>query len=200
MDIPGITVILPTLSAVPTRSSSQTESDSDQASRTLSNDEPTSTGSRDYPVFPNGDYIQKFYRVNQKLTKLDVDLYNACYLPFRNLPYDNYNEKRAVRGDGPDEEPLPPNAPQPTYEITSAPCKRQASINANCYFKNTNGTYSGLEVSQEWDVQQQCYCEQYPFFDSVKGCMECFRQHGGIAGKFFSLTSQTDIRHIGTKE
>ncbi|CDM29708.1 unnamed protein product [Penicillium roqueforti FM164] len=44
-----------------------------------------------------------------------------------------------------------------------------------------NGTFSGLvPYSDHWDVQQQCYCDVYPFFDSAAGCQECFRKHGGI--------------------
>ncbi|KAJ5803827.1 uncharacterized protein N7518_000130, partial [Penicillium psychrosexuale] len=73
--------------------------------------------------------------------------------------------------------------PKPTYLIDEAPCQRQAGINSNCYFWNTNGTFSGLvPYSDHWDVQQQCYCDVYPFFDSAAGCEECFRKHGGIEG------------------
>ena len=42
--------------------------------------------------------------------------------------------------------------------------------------------FSGLRDSEQPGAQQQCFCDVYPFFDSVRGCMECFRQHGGIEG------------------
>ncbi|KAM5464006.1 hypothetical protein MauCBS54593_007182 [Microsporum audouinii] len=139
-------------------------------------------GSSDFIVFPNGIYLSKFYLVSSQysgLTDLDLHLYNVCYLPYN--PFD------VEKSFGIDKRRAPPtdssNAPRPTYLIEKAPCQRQASINTNCYFKNTNGTFSGLEpYSDEFDVQQQCYCERYPFFDSVLGCMKCFEAHGGIEG------------------
>lgn len=144
---------------------------------TLSSSTPSYTGSQEYPVFPNAVYLSKFYLVSSQhsgLTDLDIDLYNECYLPFRALPHHN-NDKR--------DEATAALTPKPTYLINDPPCKRQAAINSNCYFQNTNGTFQGLlPYSGDWDVQQQCFCDIYPFFDSSIGCQECFRKHGGIEG------------------
>ncbi|OQD72142.1 hypothetical protein PENPOL_c001G07659 [Penicillium polonicum] len=144
-------------------------------SSTSSNTAASETGS-EYPVFPNGAYISRFYVVSSQesgLTDLDIDLYNECFLPHNPLPHHNFR-----RGDTTET-----ISPKPTYLIDEAPCKRQAAINSNCYFQNTNGTFSGLELySGDWDVQQQCYCDIYPFFDSAAGCQECYRKHGGIEG------------------
>lgn len=138
-------------------------------------------GSNSYPVFPNGKYLSKFYLVSGQysgLNDLDYHLYNVCYLPYR--PFDvgtsfDIDKRRVSHTDS--------NAPRPSYLINDPPCKRQAAINANCHFKNTNGTFSGLEpYTNDFDVQQQCYCEKYPFFDSALGCMKCFETHGGIEG------------------
>ena len=145
------------------------------ASETASSASSTFTGSDEYRVFPNGAYLSRFYLVSSSeagLTELDIDLYNFCYLPYNPLPYNNYR-KRSPQATG---------DPRPDYELEAAPCKRTASINANCYIENTNGTFSGLRDSEQPDAQQQCFCDVYPFFDSVRGCMECFRQHGGIEG------------------
>ncbi|CAI7601348.1 unnamed protein product [Penicillium glandicola] len=143
---------------------------------TSSSTAASNTGSEDYPVFPNGVYISNFYLVSSQdsgLTDLDIDLYNECYLPYNPLSHHNFRRDDATSTI----------SPKPTYLIDEAPCKRQASINSNCYFQNTNGTFSGLETySGDWDVQQQCYCDIYPFFDSAAGCQECFRKHGGIEG------------------
>ncbi|KAJ5837048.1 hypothetical protein N7447_003074 [Penicillium robsamsonii] len=140
---------------------------------TSSSTAASDTDSDEYPVFPNGAYISRFYIVSSQdsgLTDLDIDLYNECYLPYNALPHHNFRRDDAI-------------SPKPTYQIDEAPCKRQAAINANCYFDNTNGTFSGLQLySGDWDVQQQCYCGIYPFFDSAVGCQECFRKHGGIEG------------------
>jgi hypothetical protein len=146
-------------------------------SSTSSSAVATFTGSDDYPVFPNGVYISKFFLVSalkSGITDLDIDLYNECYLPFNPLPYNDYSKRD---GGGSDIQ-------QPDYLIDEAPCKRAAAINSNCYFDNTNGTFQGLEPSEQWTVQQQCFCERYPYFDSTLGCMECFRLHGGIEGMF----------------
>ncbi|KAJ5884804.1 hypothetical protein N7495_009314 [Penicillium taxi] len=140
----------------------------------------SSATSTNYPVFPNPDYVQKFFvSQNSGLTNLDIDLYNECYLPYRNLPHHSQNARRDTDlsiGQN-------PTIAQPTYQIDQAPCKRQAAINANCYYQNTNGKLSGLQTySGDWDAQQKCFCEIYPFFDSATGCQECFRDHGGIEG------------------
>ena len=106
------------------------------------------------------------------LTHLDIDLYNYCYLPYNPLPYFGLS-KRSPQYTG---------EPRPDYQLDSAPCKRAAAINANCYLDNTNGSFSGLRPSEQPEVQKQCYCELYPYFDSTLGCMQCFKQHGGIEG------------------
>ncbi|KAJ5512132.1 hypothetical protein N7463_001684 [Penicillium fimorum] len=128
------------------------------------------------PIFPNNAYISRFYVVSSQdsgLTDLDIDLYNECYLPYNPMPHHNVRRDDAAE----------PISPKPDYQIDEPPCQRQASINANCYFDNTDGTFSGLRpYSGDWDVQQQCYCDIYPFFDSAAGCQECFRKHGGIEG------------------
>lgn len=135
--------------------------------------------SSEYPVFPNGAYISRFYVVSSQesgLTDLDIDLYNECYLPYNPLSHHNFRRDDTTKTI----------SPKPTYLIDEAPCKRQAAINSNCYFQNTNGTFSGLQLySGDWDVQQQCYCDIYPFFDSAAGCQACFRKHGGIEGGSF---------------
>ena len=139
---------------------------------TSSSTDASHTGSDEYPVFPNGVYLSKFYLVSSQeagLTNLDINLYNYCYLPFNPLRY----RKRSLQYSG---------DPRPDYLLDEAPCKRAAAINANCYTENTNGTLSGLRSSEQPDVQKECYCEKYPYFDSILGCMECFRQHGGIEG------------------
>ncbi|KGO40430.1 hypothetical protein PEX1_031850 [Penicillium expansum] len=134
------------------------------------------TGSDEYPVFPNGAYFSRFYVVSSQesgLTDLDIDLYNECFLPYNPLSHHNFRRDDATTT----------MSPRPTYLIDEAPCKRQAAINSNCYFQNTNGTFSGLQTySDDWNVQQHCYCDIYPFFDSAAGCQECFRKHGGIEG------------------
>ncbi|KAL4891892.1 hypothetical protein BDV59DRAFT_60446 [Aspergillus ambiguus] len=135
------------------------------------------TGSQEYPVFPNAVYISKFYLVSSQysgLTDLDIDLYNECYLPSRPLPHHDHDKR---------DEATSTLTTKPTYLINEPPCKRQAAINANCHFRNTNGTFEGIQAySGDWDVQQQCYCDVYPFFDSSIGCQECFEKHGGIEG------------------
>lgn len=152
--------------------------DSILGSSTSSNTAASETGS-EYPVFPNGAYISRFYVVSSQesgLTDLDIDLYNECFLPHNPLPHHNYRRDDTTETI----------SPKPTYLIDEAPCKRQAAINSNCYFQNTNGTFSGLELySGDWDIQQQCYCDIYPFFDSAAGCQECYRKHGGIEGGSF---------------
>ena len=146
---------------------------------TTSSTAASTTDSREFPVFPNGAYLSRFYLVvaqESGLTDLDIDLYNECYLPYNPLPHHNFR-----RGDA-----TTAISPKPTYLIDEAPCQRQAGINSNCYFWNTNGTFSGLvPYSDHWDVQQQCYCDIYPFFDSAAGCQECIRKHGGIEGRSF---------------
>ncbi|KAJ5197546.1 hypothetical protein N7449_008025 [Penicillium cf. viridicatum] len=149
--------------------------DSILGSSTSSSTAASETGS-EYPVFPNGAYISRFYVVSSQesgLTDLDIDLYNECFLPYNLLSHHNFRRDDTTETI----------SPKPTYLIDEAPCKRQAAINSNCYFQNTNGTFSGLQLySGDWDVQQQCYCDIYPFFDSAAGCQECFRKHGGIEG------------------
>lgn len=151
--------------------------DSFFGSSTTSSNTPAFTGSDDYPVFPNGVYISKFYIVSSQdsgLTDLDIDLYNECYLPANPLSHHS-QQKRDVTTSS--------ITPRPTYLIDEAPCKRAAAIDANCYFENTNGTFSGLQpYSDHFDAQQQCYCLTYPYFDSTLGCMQCFKDHGGIEG------------------
>ncbi|KAF4764675.1 hypothetical protein N7455_003773 [Penicillium solitum] len=149
--------------------------DSILGSSTSSSAATSETGS-EYPVFPNGAYISRFYVVSSQesgLTDLDIDLYNECYLPYNPLSHHNFRRDDTTETI----------SPKPTYLIDEAPCKRQAAINSNCYFQNTNGSFSGLQLySGDWDVQQKCYCGIYPFFDSAAGCQECFRKHGGIEG------------------
>ena len=133
------------------------------------------TGSEEYAVFPNGVYLSKFYLVSSQdsgLTHLDIDLYNYCYLPYGPLPYDDLR-KRTPQYSG---------DPRPDYLLDRAPCRRAASINTNCDVENTNGSLAGIRPSEQPDAQKECYCEKYPYFDSTLGCMECFRQHGGIEG------------------
>ncbi|KAK6332986.1 hypothetical protein TWF718_010812 [Orbilia javanica] len=149
-------------------------------------------GSPDYPVFPNPRYLSKFALVSSDksgLTHLDTDLYNVCYLPFR--PHSYINKKRdtvtITNDDNGKDIPLPnndkPKEPRPTYQLNVAPCKRAGAVNANCYFQDTNGTFSGLQpYNSSFEEQQKCFCETYPYFDSIFGCNECLRLHGGIEG------------------
>lgn len=141
----------------------------------------TYTGDDGY-VFPNGNYISRFYRVSSQysgLTPLDIDLYNYCYLPYNSLSY-NKRDASSTSANTP--------TPRPTYLIDEAPCKRQAAINANCYWQNTNNTFQGLvpysdpQSDDAFAQQQTCYCSTYPFFDSVLGCQACFDLHGGREG------------------
>jgi len=152
-------------------------------SSTSSSASATFTGDDTYPVFPNNIYLSGFYVVNAAdagLTVQDQELYNYCYLPFNSAIY-TYNKRQASSTSS-------APTPRPTYLIDEAPCKRQASINANCYFQNTNHTFSGLEPysNPQSDTalteQQTCYCNTYPFFDSVLGCQACFEEHGGLEG------------------
>lgn len=154
----------------------------------------TFTGDPDYFVFPNPEYISRFYKVRAQdsgITNLDTDLYNRCYLPGGGpLPYlpppyngssvnDSSNAKR-------EESWVEIIIEKPDYQIEVAPCRRQGAINTNCYFKNTNGTFSGLtKYDSDFEEQQHCFCEKYPFFDSVLGCSKCFEMHGGISGIYF---------------
>lgn len=142
-----------------------------------STSDPFTSTSTDYPVFPNSQYIAKWFSYSSDedgLTHLDIDLYNECYLPSR--PYTYVNKRQA---DASSTSPTP----RPTYLIDEPPCQRQAAINANCYFQNTNGTFSGLQpYEDDFDIQQQCFCDIYPFFDAVTGCNACFLEHGGIEG------------------
>ncbi|KAF3938762.1 hypothetical protein ABW19_dt0200604 [Dactylella cylindrospora] len=151
-------------------------------------------GTDDYPVFPHARYISKFYKVSSQyagLTKLDIALYNRCYLPYNPLSDAFAIDSKFKRDieidveipDDNDPNQTNSNAPRPTYLINEPPCKRTAAINSNCYFDNTNGTFSGLQLYEDkFEVQQQCYCEKYPYFDSAFGCNECFKLHGGIEG------------------
>jgi hypothetical protein len=153
---------------------SQTTTAAIPSTSVLSSSSASFTGDPTYPVFPNGPYVSKFYVVSSQdsgLNALDLHLYNLCYLPFRPLAEYNNTAKRDVEN--------------PDYQINEAPCQRQASINANCYFDNTNETFSGLQpYDSDFDVQQECYCKIYPFFDSSLGCQACFEEHGGIEGQW----------------
>jgi hypothetical protein len=131
----------------------------------------TYSGSDSYPVFPNGLFISKFYLVssqNSGLTQLDKDLYDRCYLPSNSL------EERSS------------SVSKPNYQSDSPPCKRQAAINSNCSF-TWNGTLSSIEQQKDAIAQQGCFCNEYPFFDAVGGCQECFEMHGGIEGIILSI-------------
>ncbi|KAK6347324.1 hypothetical protein TWF696_007394 [Orbilia brochopaga] len=153
-------------------------------------DNGTFTGDDTYPVFPNGRYISKFYLVNaldSGITHLDTDLYNECYLPYNPLSYipGSSKEKRQQDDSGTTTASAsrPSRTPRPDYQFDTAPCRRAAAINSNCYLQNTNGTFSGLQkYNSSFDEQQKCFCELYPYWDSISGCNECFRQHGGIEG------------------
>lgn len=142
-------------------------------------------GEEDYPVFPNGKYISRFYRVSSYesgLNRLDKFLYNQCYLPYNPQDLDRIKREIVVEIEFPDD-PDDSDDPRPNYQLGEPPCKRAAAINVNCYFDNTNGTFSGLmPYEDKFDVQQKCYCEKYPYFDSSFGCNACFKQYGGIEG------------------
>ncbi|KAF2662741.1 hypothetical protein K491DRAFT_556411, partial [Lophiostoma macrostomum CBS 122681] len=144
---------------------------------TTSSASSTFTGNATYPVFPNANYISLFYLSPSDeftITNLDTDLYNRCYLPANPLPYSN--AKR-------DSSWISITISNPDYDIDEAPCKRQAAINANCHFRNGNGTAAGLQVyTDDFEEQRECYCNEYPFFDAVVGCQKCFEMHGGIEG------------------
>lgn len=132
----------------------------------------TATSSAVYPIFPKG-WTAGLYTFDGSPTQLDIDLYNYCYLPYYFLT--NY-KRFEVTSSYP---------PRPTYLFDEAPCKRQASINTNCYFENTNRSFTGLQIPTSPEAlaaQQRCYCKTYPFFDSAFGCQACLRDHGGIEG------------------
>ncbi|CAI7590272.1 unnamed protein product [Penicillium viridicatum] len=96
--------------------------DSILGSSTSSNTAASETGS-EYPVFPNGAYISRFYVVSSQesgLTDLDIDLYNECFLPHNPLPHHNFRRDDTTETI----------SPKPTYLINEAPCKRQAAINS----------------------------------------------------------------------
>lgn len=144
---------------------------------------PTST-SNDFPVFPNNDFISRFYVVSASksgLTNLDTDLYNRCYLPANPLDYLESDNPTSPSNLKRKESWISITIENPDYETEEAPCTRQGAINTNCYFRNTNGSASGLEkYENHFDEQQHCFCNKYPFFDSVLGCQKCFEMHGGI--------------------
>ncbi|KAF3922519.1 hypothetical protein ABW21_db0200070 [Orbilia brochopaga] len=153
----------------------------------------TFLGDDTYPVFPNARYLSKFFLVNAQdsgITHLDTDLYNWCYLPYNPLSYIPGSSKaKHKRQDGEDsatttlDVSLASKTPRPDYLSDTAPCRRAAAINSNCYFQNTNGTFSGLQpYNSSFDLQQKCFCQIYPYWDTIFGCNECFRQHGGIEG------------------
>ncbi|KAK5943413.1 hypothetical protein PMZ80_004420 [Knufia obscura] len=155
-------------------------------SSTSSSASPAWTGDDTYPVFPNANYISRFYHTpdyEAGLTILDQELNNYCYLPY-NSAIHTYDKRQASSTSTSTSTPTP----RPTYLIDEAPCKRQSSINANCYFQNTNRTFAGLipysdpQLETALTDQQTCYCRTYPFLDSVLGCQACFEQHGGIEG------------------
>ena len=132
--------------------------------------------------FLNSCYLSRFTRVISQysgLTNLDIDLYNRCYLPYNALSYDTKKAKR----DG--ESWVSVQIEKPDYQQEVAPCKRMGAIGANCYWKNTNGTFSGLDKYQDdFGQQQNCYCKIYPFWDATAGCMKCLEMHGGIEGMY----------------
>jgi len=150
------------------------------------------TGSDTYPVFPNGIFMFKFALVSSQdsgLTDLDIDLYNECYLPYNPLPYhsNQVRQDAAVTSAS--------VSTNPNYQINVPPCKRQSAISTSCYFQDTNGTFVGIQISNLWKVQQQCFCEQYPFFDSASGCMDCFKEHGGVEGRLSFFFERTRRSH-----
>ncbi|KAJ6256848.1 hypothetical protein Dda_8717 [Drechslerella dactyloides] len=153
-------------------------------------DNGTFLGDDSYPVFPHARYISKFLLVNaldSGITHLDTDLYNFCYLPWNPLSYIPGSSKAKRKRDGSGTTTAGASktspTPKPTYLFDKAPCRRAASINSNCYLQNTNGTFSGLQAyNSSFDEQQRCYCQIYPYWDTILGCNECFRQHGGIEG------------------
>ena len=159
------------------------------SSSTSSSIVPTSTfaGDDTYPVFPNSRWFSRMYLVNAQdsgLTQRDQELYNYCYLPFNSAVYDYGFGKRDATSTS-----SSTPTPRPTYLSDEVPCKRQAAINANCYFQNTNHSFTGLEPYSNglqpgfsYADQQRCFCKTYPFFDSVLGCQECVEQHGGTEG------------------
>ncbi|KAF2786885.1 hypothetical protein K505DRAFT_288926 [Melanomma pulvis-pyrius CBS 109.77] len=158
--------------------------------RALQPSSPTSTGtsasqtSSTYPVFPNPDFVSRFLTVSSAesgITNLDTDLYNRCYLPSNPLPYHQSSNSTSPANQRRDESWIYITIENPNYQIEEAPCKRQAAINTNCYFQNTNGSATGLQkYTDHFDAQQHCFCEKYPFFDAVLGCQRCFEMHGGI--------------------
>ncbi len=176
MSLTGDSTIIPLTSPIPSlTTTSGFEVDSLFGTSTFSSATASYSSSDEYPVFPNGVYVSKFYVVSSQdagLTNLDIDLYNYCYLPYNPLLYHD-SKKRTPQYSG---------DPWPDYLLDEAPCKRAASVNANCYIENTNGSFTGLKPFEQPDVQKECFCEKYPYFDSTLGCMECFRQHGGIEG------------------
>ncbi|KAF3909438.1 hypothetical protein AA313_de0202371 [Arthrobotrys entomopaga] len=145
-------------------------------------------GDDSYPVFPNPNYVSRFYMVNADvsgITQLDTDLYNFCYLPANPLHFWGKRDATSDGDDDPNEKTQTSTSwtPKPTYLFNQPPCRRAAAINANCYFQNTNGTFAGLQPYEDaWEVQQECFCRIYPYFDTIFGCNECFHQHGGIEG------------------
>ena len=139
------------LSSTPTSpfitATSSFDYDSPFGSSTSSSVGAAYTGSEEYPVFPNSVYLSKFYQASSQdagLTHLDIDLYNYCYLPYNPLRYHD-SRKRAAQYSG---------DPRPDYLLDEAPCKRAASINANCYIENANGSLTDLRLSEQPDVQQ----------------------------------------------
>ncbi|KAF2640340.1 hypothetical protein P280DRAFT_401012 [Massarina eburnea CBS 473.64] len=163
---------------------------------------PTYTGDPDYPVFPNGRYASRFYRVSWEksgITNRDTDLWNECFLPANGglayipAPY-NTSVPSSSSGSGSDDAEddaerkkkrswISITVEKPDYDTEIAPCKRQAAINGNCYLQNTNGTFSGLQKYEgDFEEQQHCYCEKYPWWEAVLGCQKCFEMHGGIEG------------------
>lgn len=159
----------------------------------------TFTGDPTYPVFPNAQWISRFYLVASQysgITNLDTDLFNRCYLPGRPLsylppPHNGSDASTAANGNvRRGESWVSITIEKPDYQLEEAPCKRQSAINGNCHFQNTNGTFSGLrEYEDNFEEQQHCYCEKYPFFDSVLGCQKCFEMRGGIEGQSVVLSS-----------
>lgn len=133
----------------------------------------TATATYSQAVFPNGEWAARMYSNTNSADDLDIELYNYCYLPYNFL---SHYKRFQVTSSCP---------PRPTYLDDEAPCKRQAAINTNCYFENTNSTFLGLQVPTDPEAlasQQQCYCITYLFFDSALGCQACFQDHGGIEG------------------
>ncbi|KAF2010131.1 hypothetical protein BU24DRAFT_356902 [Aaosphaeria arxii CBS 175.79] len=148
---------------------------------TASASRSTFTGDASYPVFPNANYISRFAIIADYLsdiTHLDTDLLNRCYLPSR--PHRYVEPRNQTKRE---DSWIYIKIEKPDYQEDSPPCHRQGAINTNCRLQNTNGTFSGLRKYEDnFDEQQHCFCEKYPFFEATLGCQKCLEMHGGIEG------------------